>query len=180
MAVTIAFVVEDGTGVTGATSYASIADADTYATTYLADTTDWDAADDDEKALALNVASRYLDRKYGRQYKGSQRLLSTQGLLWPRLGAFTPDGADLGNDEVPTLLEQSTVEVANYSIENGTVYPDTGNTGQLSAEKVKIDVLEIEKHYLGGSMKPETATLVDDLMWELLDNNGTGLRIQRG
>eukprot|EP00918_Siedleckia_nematoides_P055304 GHVU01120635.1.p1 GENE.GHVU01120635.1~~GHVU01120635.1.p1 ORF type:complete len:181 (+),score=17.19 GHVU01120635.1:183-725(+) len=180
MAVTIAFTVEDGTGVTDATSYISIADADTYTTTYLATTTDWVAASDDEKALALNVASRYLDRKYGQRYKGTERKLSTQGLLWPRYGALTQDGYDLGLDEVPTMLEQATVEVASYQISNGTVYPETGETGQLSAKKIKLDVLEISEEFLGGNAKSEVASKVDDLMWELLDGNGSGLRIARG
>lgn len=178
MAVT--FNVEDGTGVTDATSYISIADADQYTDDYIVTTTSWDAATDDEKKLALNVASRYLDRKYGRRYKGTERILETQGLLWPRYDALTQDGYDLGLDEVPKMLEQATVEAANYFINNDAIYPDGGNTGTLSAEKVKIDVLEIEKTYMSGDVKPATAALLNDLMWELLDSNGVGIRITRG
>lgn len=174
------FVVETGTGVTGATSYISIANADIYVTDYIATTTAWEAATDDETKLALNLASRYLDRKYGRRYKGDVRLLYTQGLLWPRLGALTDDGDDLGNDEVPTILEHATVEVANYFIVNDAIYPDADNKGSIKRKKVKIDVLEIDTEYLGSEVKPATAKLIDDLMWELLDGSASGIKIYRG
>jgi hypothetical protein len=178
MAVT--FTVEDGSGVTGATSYISIADADQYTDDYILDTDDWDAATDAEKELALNVASRYLDRKYGQRYKGSERVSSTQGLLWPRLGALTQDGQTLGNDSVPTMLEHATVETANYFVVNSAIYPDADNSGSIKREKIKLDVLELDTEYLGSGVKPATSKMIDDLMWELLDGSLGTIPIYRG
>ena len=61
------FVVEDGTGLEDATSYADIAEADQYFEN-VADT-DWTGTDDVKKA-ALNEGARYIDATWGAKMKG--------------------------------------------------------------------------------------------------------------
>ena len=75
----MALVVEDGTGVTGADSYVSIAEADTYAAAN--GLTSWASATAAAKEIALRQATRYVDTRY--RFRGS-RLGLRQPLEWPR------------------------------------------------------------------------------------------------
>lgn len=72
--------VEDGTGLTSANTYASVAVADAYHTA-MGNTT-WTGTDA-SKEIALRRATQYLDNRYS--YRG-ERLTSTQALEWPRVG----------------------------------------------------------------------------------------------
>jgi hypothetical protein len=84
----MALVVEDGTGVVGAESYASVDDAGAYwekrpqNPLYLVWATR--AVDPSSAEGALREASSYLDTNFAASYLG-QRATLTQGLLWPRI-----------------------------------------------------------------------------------------------
>jgi len=96
MAITIT--VEDGSGVAGANSYVSVADARTYA----ANRGIALPADDDELAAMLIQASDYLEAQECR-YQGD-RTSSTQALAWPRTGV------ELNGDVFPTnVIPQSLI-----------------------------------------------------------------------
>ena len=104
-------VVEDGTGVPGADSYAALAGADAYfaARAHLALAATWDAATDANKEGALREASAYLDATYGPHYRGTRRGY-VQGLEWPRSGAR--DDADYPLPALPEVLVRATCELA--------------------------------------------------------------------
>lgn len=80
------FIVEDGTGLGNATSYASIAQLDAYHAAFL--NTDWAAASQEAKEKAAMEATRYLDWRY--VFRGEQVRDNTYGngqaLAWPRAG----------------------------------------------------------------------------------------------
>lgn len=111
MAVTL--VVETGSGLDTANSYATAAQGDDYHQQHLHDTT-WTAATQEEKESALVWATRLLDEQvqwYG--YKSSFE----QALEWPRQGVYDRDGRNLINyDEIPTWLKHATAELARYLI----------------------------------------------------------------
>jgi len=73
------FLVEDGTGVAGATSYASTEAADDYATFW--DKPEWLVLDEVDKQKALIKATVFLDTSVSYP---SRILTQEQGLLWPR------------------------------------------------------------------------------------------------
>lgn len=75
----MAFLVEDGTGLTDATAYISVADADAY----FSDVTNsnWSAASTSEKENAIIKATRYMEKRFGARWKGIIAS-STQGLSW--------------------------------------------------------------------------------------------------
>lgn len=73
-------IVEDGTGLPTAESYASVAFADAYHTAF--GNTTWTGADS-EKEIALRKATQYLDTEYS--FVGSKKL-PAQALEWPRVG----------------------------------------------------------------------------------------------
>jgi len=171
------FVVEDGSGKSDATSYISVTDADQVITDYgLA----WpDSYTEDEKKVALNNGTRYLDTKYNGAWKG-YKASETQALAWPRSDVVDSDGWVIDSDEIPAQIEQATVEVAVYYADSGSAFPDLDNPGQLKAEKIKIDVIEIEQEFLGGNSGSEISSKVDSLLNGLLKRSGANSEVTRG
>ncbi len=85
MALTL--VKEDGTGLSNANSYASVADGDAYFEGHLYATA-WTAATSGTKAAALVMATRLVDTQF--QFNGF-RANEGQGLQWPRERCPDPD-----------------------------------------------------------------------------------------
>jgi hypothetical protein len=88
----MAFLAEDGTGIDGANSFVSVSGADSF---FLdrADTA-WAALSSTAKQAALIQASSYLDSYYAGLWPGDI-LSDTQGLSWPRTGAYDANGREL-------------------------------------------------------------------------------------
>ena len=175
MAVT--FVVETGTGLSNATSYVSEADADQIVEDY---GLSWPGSiTSDEKEQSLNVGTRYLDRKYDGAWKGYKGS-NAQALAWPRNDVVDTDGWTIDSNVIPTQLKQATVEVAVYFADSGAAFPDLDNPGSLQAEKIKIDVIEIEKRYLAGNAGSEIAEKVDAILAGFLQGTGANAEVRRG
>ena len=75
----MSLIVEDGTGLANADSYASAATADAYATAM--GLTAWATATAGQKDIALRRATQYIDARY--TFRG-QRVTEAQALQWPR------------------------------------------------------------------------------------------------
>jgi hypothetical protein len=133
----MALVVEDGTGVVGANSYASAEDADAY----FADraNTTWSAADDVTKSAALINATDYIEMKGTLLWKGQEEFPDApQGLSFPRvnMGYGLPDG-------LPTGVVRATYEYAVRWINSGgtglvpdPAFDETGRLPTLTTERV--------------------------------------------
>jgi hypothetical protein len=131
----MALTTEDGTGLAGAESYLSVADADTYWSNR-GDAT-WAAATTAGKEESLRRATQYLDATFN--WMGSI-LQTTQALGWPRAGAWDREERDL-SDQVPTLVEQATAELAKEAL-SGALVSTIARTDQ--AIKVKAGSVEVE------------------------------------
>ena len=112
---------EDGTGKTDANSYADVADGNAYHDGHLYATA-WSGATDDQKAVALVMATRLIDAEY--QFNGT-RTTSGQSLQWPRAMCPEPDNVHVPisvllpipydyveYDKVPKAVVQATCEMA--------------------------------------------------------------------
>ena len=77
----MAFTVEDGTGVSGANSYGSVADANTHWSDRTDDDDVWENADTSDKESALIDATDYIEGTYS--WIGEKKS-KDQGLGWPR------------------------------------------------------------------------------------------------
>ena len=75
-------IVEDGTGLSNADSYASLAEANLYHANH--GNVDWSDIDATTKEQLLRKATDYMVAQYRLQYAGYRRY-STQSLDWPRL-----------------------------------------------------------------------------------------------
>ena len=99
------FLVEDGTGVVGATSYATIAQADSFASFW--EYPDWALLDVEDKEKLLIRSSRLLDEQFKWR---SQMLTKDQGLLFPRVPFVDSENRRIIG--VPQDLIEATAEIA--------------------------------------------------------------------
>src|ERR1700722_17527976 len=135
MAVTL--IPEDGTGITGANSYVSLADAITYSTNW-ANTAFTGAATDDIRTTALFTAAYALDRLYGRRYISMQPPYSTQGLLWPRYTAMGNDYRLISANSIPQCLKDAQCELANMSIAGVSLFPNQSTNRLMKETSVTV------------------------------------------
>lgn len=143
-----AFVVEDGTGLTNATSYVSVAEADDYLS-IRPNIDDWTDLDSAGKQAQLMWATRLLDQRavfYGK------KTVPASALQWPRTGVIDKNGLLVPYDVVPQPIQDATVEIAFYLLVNSidpSLPPGGGGVAGGAIKSIKADVIEIE--YTEGS-----------------------------
>lgn len=159
----MAFVVEDGTGLTGANSYISGADADAYWADR-GDPTEWAAAASGDKEKAIVKATAYIDAHY--HWLVGTIGSTTQALAWPRNNAIDRHGRSLASDAVPAVVEAATSELAQKVLEGDTLAVDTDP--RVTREKVG----PIETEYGdGGSTGQARYSYVDQLLSGLVSSS---------
>lgn len=125
-------IVEDGTGITDANSYASVAFADAYFTDFA--NAAWAALTQPAKESALMQASQYIDLVWSRVYPGT-KYRETQGLGWPRLVCCKDT-----DPTFPLALQKACAEYAVRAsagpLAPDPSYDDTGRQASLVREKV--------------------------------------------
>jgi len=112
---------ETGAGLVDANSYADVDDGNAYHDGHLYATA-WTGASDDQKAVALVMASRLIDAEF--QFNGT-RTNAVQGMQWPRARCPEPDAIHVPlqvllpipsdfvrYDSVPKAVIQATCEMA--------------------------------------------------------------------
>lgn len=104
----LTFTVEDGTGVTDANSYCSLAAADAYFDGRL-HATRWTEATTAERQQALVMATRLIDQYI--DWRGA-RVLTRETPAWPRTGMYDRAGVLIDATTLPDCLVESTAEFA--------------------------------------------------------------------
>lgn len=160
----MALVVEDGTALSGAESYLSVADLDLYAASHGLDLS---GKTTEEKEIALRHGSEYLDGQYGARWTGARRT-RTQGLQWPRVGGVDQDGFALAEDEMPTEIRNATAELAVLALA-GPLTPDLSAGGNVRSESKRVGPIAKSVEYAGGSPAPPRYRKVEQLVAPLLE-----------
>ena len=120
---------ETGAGLVDANSYADVADGNAYHDGHLYATA-WTGASDDQKAVALVMASRLIDAEF--QFNGT-RTNAVQAMAWPRYRCPDPDrdsrlllgGNWLPENQVPKNVLAASCEMAReLLIADRTASPD--------------------------------------------------------
>ena len=163
----MALIVEDGTGLSTAESYISVADADTYIAAYKGADTAWDAATDSAKEIAARQATQYLDGAYN--WKG-EIYSSGQALDWPRNYIYNDRG--LMEVGIPTKLEQATAEIMFLIVGGTSISINIDKAKQTKREKV--DVIEVE--YESGASNQPSFPIVNRLLADFVMNSGSVVR----
>jgi len=165
------FVVETGSVITGANSYATIAQADQYHENY-GNPSAWSALADADKQEALRKATQYLDARYKARWQG-RKVNSLQPLLWPRSFVEDSDGIYIAADEIPQELIDAVSILALISLTD-TLRPDVAakNSG-ISSESKGVGPLKTSVTYIGSKPTYKTYTLVHDLVRSFLHARGS-------
>ena len=168
----MAFTPETGQGLPNSNSYATVAFADTYH----ADRghVSWANLPTATKEQCLVRATDYIEKRFGRRFRGERKGDSTQQALeWPRLNCWDDNRLLLANgNQIPLALLQATAEYALRASLLGELAPDAlmpvppqdlgvnnpssppaGDiiTGQVSSKSEKVGDIEEKTAYQTAS-----------------------------
>lgn len=152
-------IVEDGSKVAGAESYASVADADAY---WLArNNSTWAAATNSAKEAALREAAMYLDNAF--KWVGN-RISQTQVMSWPRYVQADLDKKQVLQTEVPLRVVQAQCELALEAL-GGRLDPTLERGGQVTSESVGPISVTYAVGAPGRKRFPFVAMMLKDLIY---------------
>lgn len=147
----VAFVVEDGTGLANATSYAAVAFSDDYLGV------DW-ADSSAEKEAFLIAGTEYLDLRWRPVGFKDRPLVSSQALEFPRRALRNNYG---------TLIEGVPIDILKatclYAVQakNGSLYAPLPSAGvpvqEIKKEKVIVGPITTETEYKGDTLVTNVA-----------------------
>lgn len=133
----MALVIEDGSGVSGADSYASRAEYISYVANYYGGT----VADEDASDVFLRAAFSWMK---GQSWKGTKTYGRSQTGAWPRTDVEDCEGTDIAVDEIPIEVKQAQMELAWAEHQSqGTLSP-SGSVRDALVSREKVDVIEVE------------------------------------
>ncbi len=133
----MALIVEDGSGVANASSYASLG----YISDYCSDMgyTSWASLGTTDQTAAVLRAMPFIE---SRNYKGT-KLAYDNSLEFPREGIIDRNGYEVPPDEIPPNLMKALSEGSYLeSVTAGVLQPNLERGGNVKLKK--IDVLETE------------------------------------
>jgi hypothetical protein len=171
----MAFVVEDGSGLSDSNSYAAVAEADSY----FADrgNIEWAALEPSKKESSLIQGTDFADMKYHSLWIGDQAT-ATQSLDWPRINAGY-DGV------IPRDLKYGIFEYA-LRASKGALAPDPiyGGSGGLQGAMVREKVGPLEREFEVTESSTSTQEIIRsypqaDLYFRSLISSSGGNRVYR-
>lgn len=159
----MALVIEDGTIVAGASSFATVEQVRTYATARGLSVSVTDSVVEAQLIKALDYLT-YLEPKFA----GQRFSPSEQALLFPRSGV-TLFGQDLATDAIPQQLLAAQIVLA---IESASVDLLPRDSGRI-IKKEKLDVIETEYFESSTTAPVPTFPQVEALLAPLFDSGGS-------
>ena len=161
-------IVEDGTGLTNADSYASLEAANARADAL--GNAAWPDLDEEVQEQRLRKATIYITQAYRTRWGGT-RLLRTQALDWPRYGVEA-DGWCVESTIVPTEVVNACIDLAfDANI-------DTLNPNQTRA-LIRKKVGPIEKEWSPNASQATKYRAIDMTLAPYLMGSGVNVRLVR-
>ena len=140
----MALITENGSGLSTAESYVSVASADTRLAAL--GLTNWTTLSTAEKEQALRRATARMEQAYRSRWKG-ERKTTAQALAWPRYGVVIDGYVTVESDVVPTDVANACAELA-FKAAAGDLNADLGRA------TIREKVGPIETEYSASS--PQT------------------------
>lgn len=163
----MALIVEDGTGLVDAESYASEAAADLYFAARGNPLT-WTTLTTAQKEQWLRQGTEFMDLEFGARWKG-RRVTQLQALDWPRSGVNDESGFTIGSDSVPIQLERATIEMAHrQAIDQTDLMPDLDTSANIKRERLEVGPIELDTTYAGSSNQQAAFVKVEKMIRELV------------
>ena len=147
MAITL--VIETGTGVSGANTYVSRADADVYLTNMYG-TSEWSAAvtaNNGTAESALYQACFAMERLYGRKYLSVPPYASQQSLLWPRYTFLDNNFRIVSNAQIPQCLKDAQCELALLNLQGVGLFPNESTNRLFKQVDVQAGDVKSNQQY---------------------------------
>lgn len=158
-------VVEDGTGLANANSYASEGTLEVYADNHGVTLATGDAE------AALIRATAAIDATYRGRFPGYKTNGRDQALELPRLAGYDIEGNLLPADEVWTEVVNATCEAAiRELIEPGSMMPDLERGGNIKSLKAGSVAIE----YGANATARTTFTVIDGILSGILISGSAG------
>lgn len=182
----MSIVVEDGTGLADAESYASVEFADDYHLTRGREET-WVELDEVVKEQALRLASDYMVQEYRDRWAGYRRTL-TQALDWPRWDVPRRDApgwygawrAFYDSNVVPEEVKRACVELAFRAVDQDTLTVSAaGLLPDLEPQVQSESVGPISVTYFQGGRQQTRRSAVDAMLLPLLSSGRGTIRVER-
>lgn len=159
----MALVVEDGTGLAAAESYASVAAADAYwsGRIHTPISSTWLIATTAQKESALREATSWLEAEFGQRWIG-RRESAEQALSWPRTSSIADedgtypalaDAEGFTLDPIPGELSAATISLAGSALQGssgaspGSLLADASSAAGIKRQKVG----DVEVEWADGS-----------------------------
>jgi hypothetical protein len=164
----VALIIEDGSGVANANSYATVAELSSFATARGLALPAGDAA----REVLLIQACDFLEQ-FEPRYKGS-KIDPSQELSWPRSDVFLFDSQEaLPTNQIPTALKRAQMQLA-FEASKTDLQP-TGAGREVVREK--LDVIEVQyAETKSGTVQPEFSKAMTFLSPLLKDSAGFALQ----
>lgn len=165
----MAFLVDDGTGLENANSYATVEAFKEY----LGDRGRDIAGLADEKIQQLLIRGSFaLDNTYSQRWRGD-RASYTQGLDFPRTGAEFNDGTAIAG--IPRVVKFAAIEFA-YRENSSAVVPDKRTDPSVKRVKSRVDVVEesIEYFKVGEGVEVDSYPEITGLLSDVIRGGATG------
>jgi hypothetical protein len=161
--------IEDGSGLPGATSYLSTEEANYIIGQNLHVRDAWNALSAEDKEALLAWASRYLDERT--RWNG-WRTFPDSGLSWPRTGAQDRDGVQIIPNVIPRAVKVATAEMARHLM----VTDRSAERDQDGLTRLKADVIELE--FRDGYRLPRVPEHLQNILSGLGAVNGGGVQFK--
>ncbi len=163
-------VVEDGTEVAGANSYASVVYADAY---WLdRNNATWAAATGPAKIAALLEAAQFMDPSY--KWLGN-RVTQTQNMSWPRYVVLDLDQKQVLSTTVDDRVLQAQCELALEAL-SGRLDPTLDRGGMVTSEKVGSLQVTYSQGAPGRKRYPFVEVILRDLIMSSNSISGDAVR----
>lgn len=168
----MALIVEDGSIVTDAESYDSVANVEAYLTSRgftLSGTTD-------QKEQACRICTEWLDNSYGTRYRGTRKT-SGQSLLWPRLSVYDHDGYLVSSTSIPTALRRALAELVYRYRENQDIFDqDVVPGSDVVKVSEQLGPMKSSTEYSGSKSTQRRFPIVEKLLFPITYAAGTIIR----
>jgi hypothetical protein len=159
-------IVEGGSGLPDAESYASVADAVLYAVSH---GLNFAESPEDDAEAALRRATTWIDGRFGGRFTGVKANGREQALQWPRKYAKDSDGFEIASDEVPDEIIRATCEAACRELASpGALSPDVKAGEVITAASVSGAVSVQYALNTGVDGQRPIATVIDDILAGLI------------
>ncbi len=168
----MAFVVETGAGLSNATSYISVADADSYASEV--GLSAWTGASAVKETALIN-AQRYITQTYRGLWKGL-RSNELQSLDWPRSDVEDYDGYILDSDSIPAAVKEAQVELAVRALTASLISDVAVDSANITSESSTVGSLNYAVSYAGGKSTQKVYTVVERLLEPYIVGGGEIVR----